>query len=70
MAASLCQACRLNDLVPDLAIPENRDSWQAMEIAKRHLIYTLNGFGLPDSVLKQVYRDNAAQLLAARDAHS
>jgi predicted TIM-barrel fold metal-dependent hydrolase len=32
--------------------------------------WALNGFGLPDSVLKQVYRDNAAQLLASRDAHS
>lgn len=27
----------------------------------------LNGFGLPDSTLKQVYHDNAAKLLAARE---
>ncbi len=27
----------------------------------------LNGFGLPDSTLKQVYHDNAARLLAARE---
>lgn len=28
--------------------------------------WSLNGFGLPDSVLRQVYRENAAKLLATR----
>jgi uncharacterized protein len=28
--------------------------------------WSLNGFGLPDSILQQVYHDNAAKLLAAR----
>ena len=28
--------------------------------------WSLSGFGLPDSVLKRVYHDNAAKLLARR----
>ncbi|MGZ4816933.1 MAG: hypothetical protein ACXVZV_16085, partial [Terriglobales bacterium] len=28
--------------------------------------WSLNGFGLSDAILKQVYHDNAAKLLAAR----
>ncbi len=31
--------------------------------------WSLNGFGLSDAILKQVYHDNAAKLLAARTAH-
>jgi hypothetical protein len=30
----------------------------------------LNGFGLGDEILKQVYHDNAAKLLAARTEHA
>jgi predicted TIM-barrel fold metal-dependent hydrolase len=32
--------------------------------------WALNGFGLPDSTLKRVYRDNAAKLLAARGSRA
>jgi len=38
----LCQACRLNDVIPDLSDPENRKRWAAVESAKRRLVYTLD----------------------------
>ncbi len=31
----LCQACRLNDVIPDLSDPENRQPWGEVESAKR-----------------------------------
>lgn len=42
-----CQACRLNNVIPDLSQPENRARWAEVEKAKRHLIYSLNALGLP-----------------------
>lgn len=45
--SSLCQACRLNRVIPDLSIPENREHWGEVERAKRRLIYTLNRLDLP-----------------------
>ena len=44
---SLCQACKLNRVVPDLSQPENRALWATMETAKRRLLYSLNRLGLP-----------------------
>jgi len=44
---TLCQACRLNNVVPDVSVSDNREKWAAMESAKRRLIVTLNGLGLP-----------------------
>ena len=44
---SLCVACRLTRVIPDLAIPEHRDAWCRLEAAKRRLVYTLLGMGLP-----------------------
>jgi len=44
---TLCQACRLNNVVPDVTVLDNRDNWAAMETSKRRLIYTLNALGLP-----------------------
>jgi len=46
-AGSYCAACRLNEIVPDLSIPENQDRWQQLERAKRRLIYTLLKLRLP-----------------------
>jgi hypothetical protein len=46
-AGELCEACRLNHVVPDLAVPENRKRWAEMEEAKRRLVYTLATLGLP-----------------------
>ena len=43
----LCQACDLNRVIPDLSQPANRVAWADVEKAKRRLVYTLNGLGLP-----------------------
>jgi hypothetical protein len=43
----LCEACRLNNVVPDLSVPENHARWGEMERAKRRLVYTLSVLGLP-----------------------
>jgi hypothetical protein len=42
-----CRACRLNQLIPNLANPGARAAWEKLESAKRRLIYTLIGLGLP-----------------------
>lgn len=46
-AAQYCRACQLNELIPDLSIAGNHEAWQALEQAKRRLIYTLQQLGLP-----------------------
>jgi len=46
-AEGLCSACELNDMIPDLAVPENLTAWQDLERAKKRLIYSLLRFGLP-----------------------
>jgi len=43
----LCLACRLNDVIPDLTVPENREKWARVEAAKRRLIFTLLSLSLP-----------------------
>lgn len=43
----LCQACRLNDTIPDLSHPDNRLLWSRIETAKRRLVYTLKWLKLP-----------------------
>ena len=42
-----CQACRLNQLIPDTSDPRLLDAWRQLEIAKRRLLYTVLGLGLP-----------------------
>ena len=42
-----CLACRLNHTIPDLSAPNAVEAWHHMEIAKRRLVYTLIGLGLP-----------------------
>jgi hypothetical protein len=44
---SLCEACRLNNVIPDLSVPENRALWAEVERAKRRLVYTLAQLDLP-----------------------
>lgn len=44
---TLCHACRLNAVIPDLSVPENLRLWFRIEQAKRRLIYTLDMLGLP-----------------------
>ncbi len=45
--AGFCQACDLNRTIPDLMVPGNAERWQALEAAKRRLIYAMNRLGLP-----------------------
>jgi hypothetical protein len=45
--APFCTACQHNRTVPDLSAPVNLARWQAVEQAKRRLIYTLDRMGLP-----------------------
>jgi hypothetical protein len=42
-----CRACRLNEVIPNLADPQALTAWVTLEIAKRRLVYTLIGLGLP-----------------------
>jgi hypothetical protein len=42
-----CAACRHNQTVPDLTVPENLLRWRKIEIAKHRLIYTLLKLDLP-----------------------
>ena len=42
-----CLSCRLNEMIPDLSVPENREYWRRIEMAKRRLVYTLLRFRLP-----------------------
>ena len=43
----LCLSCRLTQVIPDLQPPGHLQAWYRMEIAKRRLLYTLIGLGLP-----------------------
>jgi hypothetical protein len=43
----LCQACRLNDIIPNLSENGALDAWRRMETAKRRLLYSLLEHGLP-----------------------
>jgi hypothetical protein len=43
----LCVACRLNEVIPDLANAKNLERWTKLELAKRHCIYTFLKLGLP-----------------------
>ncbi|MFO1210882.1 MAG: putative zinc-binding peptidase [Amaricoccus sp.] len=42
-----CPSCDLNRTIPDLSAPGNQERWQALETAKRRLVYALKRFGLP-----------------------
>jgi hypothetical protein len=44
---ALCRSCRLTHVIPDLSVPGNSYAWYRLEAAKRRLVYTLLGFGLP-----------------------
>jgi hypothetical protein len=43
----LCAACRLNQTIPDLSKAPAKAAWEALEIAKRRMMYTLLELGLP-----------------------
>ena len=42
-----CLSCRLNHVIPDLSSDRNALAWFRLEVAKRRMLYTLLGFGLP-----------------------
>jgi hypothetical protein len=44
---SLCESCRLTRIIPDLDVPGHHEAWYKLEVAKRRLVYTLMGLGLP-----------------------
>ncbi len=41
-----CMSCRLNETIPRLTKPGNRERWTALEYAKRRLLYSLLALGL------------------------
>ena len=43
----LCDYCRFNDTIPDLAVEGHRELWYRLEKAKRRLLYTLDLLKLP-----------------------
>lgn len=43
----LCAACGLNRVVPDWSVEENARRWRRIEIAKRRVISSVLGMGLP-----------------------
>ena len=44
---SLCRACALTHLIPNLDSPDSRTAWAKLETAKRRLIYALLSLQLP-----------------------
>ena len=48
-----CPACRLNRNLADMNVPANRAKWQALECAKRRLLYALRRFGVPIASQKE-----------------
>ena len=42
-----CLACRLNEVIPNLADPAAKEAWINLERSKRRLLYTLMALGLP-----------------------
>ena len=42
----LCISCRQTRILPDLSVPDNRERWYRIEVAKRRLFYTLAKLGL------------------------
>jgi len=46
-AEAFCPACALNRTIPDLSVLGNLERWQALEAAKRRLLYALYRLDLP-----------------------
>jgi hypothetical protein len=44
---AFCAACRYNQTIPDLSVPENAERWRKLEAAKHRLLYTLLRLHLP-----------------------
>ena len=46
-AERFCRSCRLNRVIPSLDEPDHHALWRRIEVAKRHLVYTLLALKLP-----------------------
>jgi len=45
--ATLCRSCRLDQVIPNLGDPFTKEAWYRLEQAKRRVVVTLLGLGLP-----------------------
>lgn len=45
--SGLCLSCSLTTTIPDLTVPGNVERWARLERAKRRLVYSILGVGLP-----------------------
>lgn len=45
--SAYCAACRLNRVIPNLSVPQNKEYWYRLEKEKRRMIYGLDRLGLP-----------------------
>lgn len=43
---ALCVSCRQTRMLPDLSVPQNKQRWYRIEVAKRRLFFTLARLGL------------------------
>lgn len=59
-ADGYCLSCSLNRTIPNLEAPGNLRRWQALEMAKRRLIYTLLELNLPVASKRQDLQDGLA----------
>lgn len=62
----LCCSCRITRVIPDLSKEGNRTAWFRLELAKRRLLYTVVGLGLPvtadaDGGLAFAFLEDSAQ---------
>jgi hypothetical protein len=46
-AETFCLACRHNEIIPDMTVPENLPNWRKLEAAKHRLFYSLLRWKLP-----------------------
>ena len=56
----LCVSCRQTRILPDLSVPDNRQRWYRIEVAKRRLFYTLAKLALVKVVPPDGQRDGPA----------
>jgi len=68
---SLCESCRLTQVIPNLAITGNREAWYKLEAAKRRVIYSLQLLHCPiQSRLQDPDGGLAYEFLSDADANS
>jgi hypothetical protein len=68
---SLCESCRLTQIIPNLTIAGNREAWYKLEAAKRRVIYSLQRLHCPiQSRLQDPEGGLAYEFLSDADANS